>query len=249
MLGGCAAQEGEIFPTPSRPSATPSPSPASESPATASSAPAEPTPAAAFDAVARSRDDPTSLWVVSNKTRPLTPLDYAPTDLSMPQGIGNANGHPLRAEAARALETMHTAATAAGLSLRITSAYRDFAYQTRLYNGYVGRDGQAAADTYSARPGYSEHQTGLATDLDDSGSCGLQACFAQTATGAWLAEHAPEYGFILRYPDGKQGVTGFTFEPWHFRYVGTDLALEMRRTGVTTLEEFFGLPAAPDYLR
>ncbi|WGD37163.1 M15 family metallopeptidase [Lysinibacter sp. HNR] len=206
-----------------------------------------PTEAPAFDITKKSIDDPTSLWVISNKTRPLTPIDFAPSDTSMPEGIPNEFSQPLREPASRALEQLYADATEAGLELRITSAYRDYATQENLYNIYTSRDGQEAADTYSARPGYSEHQTGLAVDLDDSGGCYVKACFADTPAGIWLAENAPNYGFILRYPQGKESITGFTFEPWHFRYVGPELAQEMKRTDVATMEEFFDLPPAPSY--
>lgn len=206
---------------------------------------ASPTPT--FDKTANSIDDPNSIWVVSNKLRPLNPIDFSPSDLSMPVGVENEFSQPLREPAARAVEQLVAAAQAEGVSMRIISAYRSYGTQTSLYSGYVQRDGQAAADTYSARPGHSEHQTGLAVDFDDHGSCYLATCFADTAAGVWLAEHAADYGFVLRYPNGADAITGFQYEPWHFRYVGSELAKEMKRTNTATLEEFFGLPAAPGY--
>ncbi|MFT4232777.1 MAG: D-alanyl-D-alanine carboxypeptidase family protein [Leucobacter sp.] len=246
-LAACAPEARTSAPAAQDPApgSTPDPEP-TETPA---ETPAEPTtPAApAFDKTANSVDDPMSIWVVSNKLRPLDPLDFAPSDLSPLEGVENEYGQPLREPAARAVERLMAAAAADGQTLWVISAYRDYATQVALYDGYVARDGQEAADTYSARPGHSEHQTGLAVDFDDHGDCYLAACFADTPAGAWLAVHAHEYGFILRYPEGKQDVTGFMPEPWHFRYVGTELAEEMRTSGVTTLEEFFGLPAAPDY--
>jgi len=225
----------------------PAPTPAPTPPPVETEAPPTVAPEPEFDRSAHSLDDPMSIWVVSNKLRPLDPIDFEASDLVMPEGIDNEFSQPLREPAARAAEAMLGAAAAEGLPVRIISAYRDHATQSTLYTSYVGRDGQAAADTYSARPGHSEHQTGLVIDIDDYGGCYLAACFGDTPTGAWLAEHAAEYGFIIRYPAGKESVTGFMPEPWHFRYVGPELALEMRETGVTTLEEFFGLPAAPDY--
>lgn len=233
-LAGCAS-EAPAPPVPSptqRPTPTPTP---------------EPVPEPVFDRAARSIDDPNSIWVVSNKLRALQPADFAPSDLSMPEGVGNQFAQPLREPAARAAEALIGAAASAGHDVWIISAYRDYATQIALYDGYVARDGQAAADTYSARPGHSEHQTGLVIDLDDHGACYLEACFGQTPAGVWLAEHAAEYGFVIRYPEGKQEVTGFIPEPWHFRYVGPELASEMRATGTATLEEFFGLPPAPGY--
>jgi D-alanyl-D-alanine carboxypeptidase len=118
----------------------------------------------------------------------------------------------------------------------------------RVYNGWVSSLGQAQADAQSARPGFSEHQTGLSVDISPVPlSCALDACFGATPQGRWLADNAWRFGYLLRYPADKTPVTGFTYEPWHFRYIGVELATEMHNTGVTTLEEFFGLPAAPDY--
>lgn len=214
---------------------------------TATSAAPSPDPTPTFDGALYSIDDPNSLWVVSNKLRPLNPVSFAPGDLSMPVGVDNEFAQPLREPAARAVEAMVAAAASEGVTLRIISAYRDVATQQSLYNRYVARDGQAAADTYSARPGHSEHQTGLAVDFDDYGSCYLAACFADTAAGMWLAQHAADYGFINRYPRGAEAITGFQFEPWHYRFVGTELATEMQRTRTATLEEFFGLQPAPNY--
>ena len=200
-----------------------------------------------FDRQAHSIDDPMSIWVVGNKLRPLTPIDFEPSDLVATEGVANDNGQPLREVAARATEQLIAGARDAGFDVRIISAYRTYGLQVELYNSYIARDGQEAADTYSARPGHSEHQTGLTVDLDDYGACYLASCFGDTPAGQWLAANAVSYGFIERYPADKEQVTGFMPEPWHFRYVGTELANEMQRTGVTTLEEFFGLPAAPDY--
>ena len=228
-LAGCASAE------PARPTAT------SVTPK------ADPSPEPTFDKTANSVDDPNSIWVVSNKKRPLNPANFAPGDLSMPQNVENEFTQPLREPAARAVERMVADAAAAGIPMRIISAYRDFATQVSLYNRYVARDGQAAADTYSARPGHSEHQTGLAVDFDDHGQCYLNACFADTAAGQWLTANAANYGFINRYPNGAEAITGFTFEPWHYRYVGPELATEMKRTNTATLEQFFDLPAAPSY--
>lgn len=233
MLVGCASEPDAIRPTASAP-------PLPEKPA-----PVE--PEEVFDRSANSIDDPESLWVVSNKLRPLNPIDFAPADLVIPVDVGNEFAQPLREPAARAAEQFIGAAATAGHDVWIISAYRDYATQIALYDGYVARDGKEAADRYSARPGHSEHQTGLVIDLDDHGDCYLDGCFGDTPAGAWLAANAAEHGFIVRYPDGKEAVTGFMPEPWHFRFVGTELALEMQKMSVTTLEEFFGLPAAPGY--
>jgi LAS superfamily LD-carboxypeptidase LdcB len=190
-------------------------------------------------------ENPTSITVVVNKARPL-PAGYVPPDLVVPDWAGSG-GLSLRAEAARAVEALARDAAAAGISLRSVSSYRSYARQATIYDGYVAREGQAGADTHSARPGHSEHQTGLAVDFDDGAGCSLATCFRDTAGGRWLAENASRYGFILRYPDGYQHIVGYRFEPWHYRYVGVETAADMRDRGVVTLEEYFGLPAAPGY--
>lgn len=206
----------------------------------------------AFDKNAHSIDEPDSIWVVVNKHRPLSPLDYQPSDLRVPNVRLRVPGHEtmkLRSEAAAALETMFEAAqNEKGLELMLSSGHRSYAYQQNLYNGYVRSDGQAAADTYSARPGHSEHQTGLAADLrPTNGKCELEACFGEMAEGIWVAENAYRFGFILRYTEENEQTAGYTYEPWHVRYVGSDLAAELREQSVNSLEEFFDLGPAPSY--
>ncbi len=204
-----------------------------------------------FDKTRYSISDPNSLWVVVNKQRPLNPKTYAPTDLVVPNAPLRVPGNDsmqLRAETASAMETMFAAAKAAGDPLMVSSGYRSYNYQVSLYGSYVAAHGQASADTFSARPGYSEHQTGLAVDVEPlDKQCDVDQCFANTPAGEWITAHAYEYGFFIRYPADKVAVTGFEYEPWHLRYVGKELALEMHTTHTETLEEFFGLPAAPNY--
>ena len=141
----------------------------------------------------------------------------------------------LTGETYAAFTQMQTAAWNEGISLWICSGYRSYDTQNWLYWSYVSRDGQAAADTYSARPGHSEHQTGMAIDVNNTLST-----FAYSAEGIWLAEHCHEYGFIIRYPAGKEYITGYMYEPWHVRYVGTELAGILHANGLT-LEEYFGI--------
>lgn len=198
----------------------------------------EPTPM--FDKSLYSLTDPASPWVIINKVSAL-PSSYAPSDLTSP-----AIGGFVRKQAADALNIMVTAASNEGLSLVMLSGYRSYNTQISTYNAYVAKDGQAAADTYSARPGHSEHQSGWAADLG-TGSCDLQICFGEAAAGKWLATHAHEYGFIIRYPAGKEAITGYQYEPWHLRYVGVELSNELHKTG-QTMEEFFGVvPTAQPY--
>ena len=204
-----------------------------------------------FDKTQFSKTDPSSIWVVVNKQHALTPGDYVPADLTIPdvpQRVPGNESMQLRAAAAGALEQMFAGAKSAGLGLMLSSGYRSYTYQVGLYNGYVRTEGQAAADKSSARPGHSEHQTGLAADIEPtSRTCELNACFANTPEGIWLAANAYKYGFILRYLPDKVPVTGYESEPWHFRYVGTQLAGEMRIEGITTLEEFFGITGGQSY--
>lgn len=207
----------------------------------------EPEPAPTFDRAARSIDDPASLWVVANKLRPLQPLDFAPGDLRT-AAIPFVYEPVLRDEAATAAEQLVAAAAAEGIALTAQSSYRSYGSQQRVYAGWVAQLGQQAADLTSARPGHSEHQTGLSIDFSAvPANCTLDQCFAQTPQGQWLAANAWRFGYHLRYPEGATPVTGYEFEPWHFRYVGPELAAELHATGIRTLEEFFGLPPAPDY--
>lgn len=227
-------------PTPSAtPSASVTPSPTA-SPASSPS----PTPEPTFDLGAYSLTDPASPWVIVNKLRPIDPVEFAPGDLTRIEGMSSSA--LMRGDAAAAMAQLHAAASAAGAGFTVSTAYRDFGQQRSLYNGYVNRSGRTSADRYSARPGYSEHQTGLAADINN-GTCDLEACFGETAPGIFVAEHAWEYGFVIRYPDGKQDVTGYIYEPWHLRYVGVELAAHLRESGVATLEELFGLEPAGDY--
>lgn len=189
---------------------------------------------ASFDKSKYSLKDPSSPWIIVNKKRPL-PADYAPTDLD----------GDIRREAAIKLNELYAEAQAQGYALYSISGFRSYESQKLTYNSYVSRDGQANADTYSARPGHSEHQTGWAIDVG-SGTCDLEKCFGDTPAGKWLAKNANKFGFVIRYPEGKTSVTGYEYEPWHLRYVGKELANEVYRSN-QTLEEFFGLPAAPSY--
>ncbi|MGO4692422.1 M15 family metallopeptidase [Glaciibacter sp. 2TAF33] len=201
-----------------------------------------------FNKSARSIDDPSSIWVVVDKKRPLHPVDYVPGDLvAVP--VAHVWEPFMRREAAEAVVAMFAAfESETALRMQSQSAYRSYDTQVDVYNQDVASNGQAFADSSTARPGTSEHQTGLAMDISALPSnCSLAACFGTTAQGQWLAANAWRFGFLLRYPADKVAVTGYEYEPWHFRYIGVDLATQMHNTGVTTLEEFFGLPAAPGY--
>ncbi len=177
---------------------------------------------------------PALITVVVNKKHCFAPLDWAPTDLA------SVNGFLLRQEAASAMTTMMQAAAAAGVPFDLSSAYRSYANQQATYSNWVQVNGsQAAADTVSARPGYSEHQTGLAADLK-VGGCALE-CFTGSAAHTWLRQYAADYGFIERYPPGLTSITGYSPEGWHWRYVGVAAAKDMKVKEIQTLEQYFGI--------
>lgn len=150
------------------------------------------------------------------------------------------NTQLLRPEAASALEKMFAAAEKDGVSLYFVSGYRSYEDQLSLYNYYVDQYGSDFADSIDCFPGASEHQIGLSVDLGASSrACELDNCFQTTDAYAWLAKHAPEYGYILRYPQGGESSTGISYSPWAFRYVG-DEAVKISQSG-KTLEEYFDL--------
>lgn len=178
--------------------------------------------------------NPGVITVIVNKKHCFSPISWAPGDLA------SVGGYLLRAEAANQMVAMMNAAAAAGAGFGLSSAYRSYTDQVTTYNNWVAVNGsQAAADTVSARPGYSEHQTGLAADLK-AGSCALE-CFKGTAQYTWLSTHAAEYGFVQRYPDGLTSITGYSPEAWHWRYVGVATATDMKVKGIQTLEQYFGV--------
>jgi D-alanyl-D-alanine carboxypeptidase len=210
-------------------------------------------PVTIFDPPKYSIDEADSIWVVVNKQRQISPLKYQPTNLVFPAfpkpKVQNPFGLRLREEAALATEEMASAMTEKGIgTLILNSGFRTYKNQQGLYNRTRDTRGLAVAEKLSARPGHSEHQLGLAADFSVRGEgCVIMVCFGNTEAGRWLAENAHEYGFVLRYPKGYKPITGFQYEPWHFRYVGVELATEMKTRGVRTLEEFWKLESAPDY--
>lgn len=186
--------------------------------------------------------EPDSVTVMVNKQYKL-PEGYKPADLVYPDVpflfSEKIEKRMMRKTAAAALEKMFAGAKSDGVYLAGVSAYRSEKTQTTLFNNYVKRDGEEKARTYSAVPGHSEHQTGLAIDVSGSdGICAAESCFGGTKEANWLADHAAEYGFIIRYPEGKQAITGYKYEPWHIRYVGKDIAEDIAARGIT-LEEYY----------
>lgn len=188
--------------------------------------------------------EPASMAVLVNKQHKL-PESYQPPDLvfpNVPYLLPEKNERrKMRQEAASALEQMFASANTDGVQLAGVSAYRPHAYQKELFGRYVKKDGLEKARTYSAYPGTSEHETGLAIDISGiDGNCAAESCFAGTKEAIWLAENAAEYGFIVRYPEGKEAITGYIYEPWHMRYVGVETAKAIVESGLT-MEEYFGV--------
>ena len=193
-------------------------------------------------------DTASSYQVVVNKTRPLNPVTYRATDLvKVPKY--NPYGRILRREVSASVVRLGNAMKSAGKgTLIVQSGYRSYYSQRSILAAKIKAIGKTKALKLVAKPGYSEHQTGLAVDFAARGVSTLNVSFARTKAGIWLAANAYRYGFVLRYPSGKTAITGYSFEPWHFRYVGVTVATAMHDQGIKTLEEFYNLPAAPDYL-
>lgn len=185
-------------------------------------------------------NNPSSMWVLVNKTRPI-PTDYVPANLVVPnvptrmdKGVDERS---VRQEIVKPIEDMFGAAKADGHDLMIGSAYRPASLQAFYFNSYVATSGRELAEQYSAHPGHSEHQLGLTVDISTvSRECYLSECFITTPDGQWLAKNAYKFGFILRYDKGKESITGYQYEPWHYRYVGVPLATALFESGLT-LEE------------
>jgi len=204
-----------------------------------------------FDKQQYSTTNSASIWVIVNKQNPLAPKEYAPNNLvfpDVPLRVPGNDSMQLRQDAATALEKLVAGAKSEGLTLMLASGYRSYTYQVGLYDGYVRSMGKTEADKTSARPGHSEHQTGLAADLEPvSKECELEICFGDLPEGKWLAANAYRYGFIIRYPIDKTSITGYEYEPWHLRYIGTGLAAELKKQNLKTLEEFFDVAGGTSY--
>jgi len=160
--------------------------------------------------------------LIANKTYSL-PEAYAPGE------------NPAAREA---FNIMQADAQAAGLSIYVASGYRDYRLQTLIYNRNSALYGQSRTDTFSARPGHSEHQTGMAFDLNT-----ISGSFGKSKEGEWVRDNGHRYGFIIRYPEGKEQLTGYQYEPWHIRYLGIEMATKVYESGLC-LEEYFGIPSA-----
>lgn len=249
LVAGCSAPASSVpvaAPTPS--AAAPTQSAAAASSPTAKAAPAAssatPTaapavvqgltaridaPAIVTEAVEGRVFAPRGVLLV-NKQHPLA-KDHVPAWASEPNGL-----HP---EVTRSLDRLMADARAQGTRILIRSGYRSYAAQAAIFARELKSQPAATVRRYFAEAGKSEHQTGLAVDVWDGRQRGY--AFSKTPQAAWLAEHAWEYGFIIRYPDGRTDVTGYAYEAWHLRYVGTEISAQFGPRSTLTLEEFLGV--------
>jgi D-alanyl-D-alanine carboxypeptidase len=269
LLAGCG-NANDKNPSPEQPAADPpsvhsapaqitEPAPASK-PSEKENAPADgkasppvtkpqtPSGTAAADGAEQVVAHPDSIEVLVNKQFML-PEAYKPDDLVYPNVPftfkEKIEKRMMRKPAADALEKLFAGAKKDGIYLAGVSAYRSYATQKSVFNGYVKKDGLEKAKTYSAVPGHSEHETGLSIDVSGSdGKCAAEDCFAGTKEANWLAKHAAEYGFIIRYPKGDDAITGYQYEPWHIRYVGEKIAKEIAEKGITLEEYFHAVPVS-----
>jgi D-alanyl-D-alanine carboxypeptidase len=205
---------------------------------------------ATFNKMQFSINDPASIWAVVNKGRSLG-ANYIPADLIAPNiplrlPATDPEMH-IRSIAASDLQQMFNKAKSQNINLMLSSGYRSYDLQNTVYSSFVRSQGLKSTDSSSARPGHSEHQTGLAIDIEpDSRKCEVELCFENTPDGKWLAQNSYKFGFIIRYPKDKEHITGYEYEPWHVRYVGKVLAAQLHQKD-QTLEQFFGLPVFRDY--
>ncbi len=186
------------------------------------------------------KDQENGYLILVNKTHPID-QDYKPDDLKQMEYFVKDRSEVtryMRAVAADAFADLVNGAASDGIVLKMTTAYRSYSFQKMLFDNYAQKEGEVAANQYSARPGQSEHQTGLAVDISSpSVDYQLTEEYGNTLEGKWLANHCYEYGFILRFPNGKEDITGYQYEPWHIRYVGLTAAKEIYEQNIT-LEEY-----------
>ena len=184
--------------------------------------------------------DPTNVLILVNKQNkaPTVPVTLVKPDVT-PTKPSVAENIYMRPEAARALEALFAGAAEDGITLYATSGFRSYSTQKAIFDRKAAERGEQTANRSVAKPGYSEHQTGLAMDIEGETTLGtgLTAAFGESPEGIWVAEHCHEYGFIIRYPKDKTSITGYIYEPWHIRYVGIEAATEITQLGVT-FEEY-----------
>lgn len=198
---------------------------------------------AVFEAKRPYLENATGLWTLINKDHSLAEPHYKPSDLVVDAVNARADKsteeRSVRQVIVLDLQKMFGDAKAAGHELMLASGFRSYELQNTYFSNYARKSGEEQANLYSARPGQSEHQTGFSLDISlVSKQCYLDVCFGETDAGKWLAAHAHEYGFILRYPSDKTDITKYQYEPWHFRYVGKVLATALYESKLT-LEEAY----------
>jgi D-alanyl-D-alanine carboxypeptidase len=192
-----------------------------------------------FNPSLHSIDAAASQWVVVNKLRPLSPITYKP---KLDKTIN------LAVPAADAYRKLKTAVAKSGNgTLCLNSGYRSYTTQSNTYANALRLYGKKTAEALAAHPGHSEHQTGLAADVSTTALGCRIGSFGSSKASAWVAKNAHTFGFIVRYPNKLQNITGYQYEPWHLRFVGVELATQMKNAKVLTLEQFWQLPAAPNY--
>lgn len=186
--------------------------------------------------------EPSSITVLVDKYHSL-PADYVPSDLAEPYVNSTGEVIQVSAKAADSLKELINAANEAEIPIYLTGGYISYDTQEDYYLDRAKLVGEAEASKTTPKAGYSEHQTGLAVDFSNEPTgLGISASFAETDTGKWLYAHAHEYGFILRYPEGKESITGYSYFPWHYRYVGKDIASAMyEKSPDLTFEEYFNI--------
>lgn len=177
--------------------------------------------------------DPASYTVVINKQNCFSPIDWQPTDLV------SVEGFKFRNEPSPYLIDMMASARTAGVGFNLASTYRSYTDQKTVYDGWLAlkSNNTLLAESVSARPGYSEHQTGLAIDIKTT-NCSLE-CLKTSPQYLWLKQRAHEFGFVERYPEGLASITGYSHEPWHWRFIGIEDATRMKNLGIETLEMFY----------
>lgn len=185
--------------------------------------------------------NPDDVMIIVNKQVQLS-AEYEPNDLVEVDvfKVGATTNKQMRKVAADALKELFEKAKRQGYTLAAISGYRSYSTQNRIYHNYVANHGQSSADRFSARPGHSEHQLGLAMDISVASiGYSLSERLAETPEGFWVRHNAHYFGFIIRYPQGKEPITGYMYEPWHLRYVGVELATQIYLCDCTMEEYYF----------
>lgn len=209
-----------------------------------SASPREPLPRCRFGD-ARAEHLPYDEWQLTLvDTRFRLPPSYQPPDLVPVRGAGFSEPFLVRPFLIDDLRAMREAAAAAGNPVSVVAGYRSFAQQESLFNRRAASQGELEARTKTARPGHSEHQLGIAVDFKSAGELDVDQRWARSFAGLWVAQHAWEYGFVTSYPKGAEDLTCYAYEPWHYRYVGREMAAEIHESGATLRELLWESQAA-----